>query len=312
MLLRHEQSNQHAAVQYIIDSVVTGLARNSTDVHAQRAGLLQRWFYEQGEERQQLARRLVARKQLSFVGGGWSQNDEACPHYVTMIDQMTLGHKFLKQEFGYTPRVGWQIDPFGHSATHAALSAMQGFDAQYFARIDYQDRQKRRTEQSMEFLWRPSASLGSAADLFSGAFVAGTYCNPGELKFSDVQHDQGDLKYGAARIVDDPALEGNNVKQMVDTFVAVAQQYANWTRGNEVMFLLGCDYEWEHAEEWFSNIDKLIRHVNDDGRVQAFYSDPVRYTDAKHAEQGEQGGSGSGRCRRAAAECAGLSLWIPI
>ena len=96
-------SNQHAAVQYIIDSVVTGLARNSnrTFTHSEQ-GFFQRWFYEQDEERQQLARHLVARKQLSFVGGGWSQNDEACPHYVTMIDQMTLGHKFLKQEFYQT------------------------------------------------------------------------------------------------------------------------------------------------------------------------------------------------------------------
>ena len=58
-------------------------------------------------------------------------------HYVAMIDQTTVGHTFLKDEFDFTPRVGWQIDPFGHSATQAALlSAEVGFDALFFGRID--------------------------------------------------------------------------------------------------------------------------------------------------------------------------------
>lgn len=58
-----------------------------------------------------------------------------------MIDQTTVGHRLLLEEFGAIPRVGWQIDPFGHSATQAALlSAEMGFDSLFFGRIDYQDR----------------------------------------------------------------------------------------------------------------------------------------------------------------------------
>lgn len=48
-------------------------------------------------------------------------HDEAAPHYIDMIDQTTLGHRFIKQEFNVTPRIGWQIDPFGHSAVQAYL-----------------------------------------------------------------------------------------------------------------------------------------------------------------------------------------------
>ena len=37
------------------------------------------------------------------------RHDEAAAHYVDMIDQTTLGHRFLMSEFGAVPKVGWQI-----------------------------------------------------------------------------------------------------------------------------------------------------------------------------------------------------------
>ncbi len=42
---------------------------------------------------------------------------------------MTLGHQFLLRKFDFIPTIGWQIDPFGHTATNAVLYAMMGFDA---------------------------------------------------------------------------------------------------------------------------------------------------------------------------------------
>lgn len=54
-----------------------------------------------------------------------------------------LRRSFLRHTFGVAPRVGWQIDPFGHSATQAGLlSAAVGFDALFFGRADYQASQQ--------------------------------------------------------------------------------------------------------------------------------------------------------------------------
>lgn len=54
-------------------------------------------------------------------------HDEATAHYVGMVDQTHLGHSFIRREFGedYLPKVAWQIDPFGHSATQASLLGAQ-------------------------------------------------------------------------------------------------------------------------------------------------------------------------------------------
>ena len=52
-------------------------------------------------------------------------NDEASTHYNPIIDQMTVGHKFLQDTFGdcARPRAAWHIDPFGHSREQASLFA---------------------------------------------------------------------------------------------------------------------------------------------------------------------------------------------
>lgn len=40
-----------------------------------------------------------------------------------------------------------------------------GFDSLFFARIDYQDRDKRLREKTLEVVWRGSKSLGSSSQV---------------------------------------------------------------------------------------------------------------------------------------------------
>ena len=164
-----------SSVQYIITTVIEQLQLNPERkfIYVEQA-YFQRWWREQNDEVRGQVRRLVASGQLEFINGGWCMHDEAGTHYVDMVDQTTYGHRFITEQFGKQPKVGWQIDPFGHSATQAALlSAEVGFEALFFGRIDYQDYDVRARSKRLEWLWRASPSLGMESQVFAGQFWNG-------------------------------------------------------------------------------------------------------------------------------------------
>ncbi|KAF6169657.1 hypothetical protein GIB67_004049 [Kingdonia uniflora] len=265
-----------ACVQNVLDSVFEALLadKNRKFIYVEQA-FFQRWWRQQSETDQGLVKELVKSGQLEFINGGMCMHDEATPHYIDMIDQTTLGHRFIKREFDQVPRVGWQIDPFGHSAIQAyLLGAEMGFDSLFFARIDYQDRTKRKDEKNLEVVWRGSKSLGSSSQIFTGVFPR-HYDPPDGFVF--------ELNDVSPPVQDDVSLFDYNVQERVNDFVAAAFLQANVTRTNHIMWTMGTDFRYQYARTWFRQMDKLIHYVNKDGRVNALYSTPSIYTDAKYA-----------------------------
>ena len=59
-----------------------------------------RWWKDQNVSMQQKVRQLVHQGRLQFVGGGWTQNDEAVTHYSAILDNLSLGMKFIADNFG--------------------------------------------------------------------------------------------------------------------------------------------------------------------------------------------------------------------
>lgn len=265
-----------ACVQNVLDSVISALLEdeNRKFIYVEIA-FFQRWWRQQSPKLKAKVRDLVNSGQLEFINGGMTMHDEATPHYIDLIDQTTLGHQFIRKEFGQIPRVGWQIDPFGHSAVQAYLvGAELGFDSLFFARIDYQDRAKRKIDKTLEVIWRGSKSLGSTSQIFTGIFSR-HYDPPDGFVF--------EINDVSEPIQDDILLFDYNVRERVNDFVAAAVAQADVTRTNHIMWLMGTDFRYQYANSWFRQMDKFIHYVNLDGRVNALYSTPSIYTDAKYA-----------------------------
>ena len=63
---------------------------------------------------------------------------------------MERAHDWLRNEFGLkAPKIGWQLDPFGHSAANAAIFAELGFEVVVFQRINAKDKISRRATKDL-------------------------------------------------------------------------------------------------------------------------------------------------------------------
>ncbi|CAF1300509.1 unnamed protein product [Adineta steineri] len=267
---------QHAGVQYIIDSVMHALEQNPDRrfIYVE-IGFFWRWWSQQTEETRDKVRGFVNTGRLEFISGGWCMNDEASTHYNSIIDQHALGAEFLRDQFGECgrPKIGWQIDPFGHSREQASLLAQMGFDGLFFGRADYEDYYTRNRTKTMEMVWKASANLDHQGWLFTGVLPNG-YGPPGSFCFDAFCADPP--------IMDDPRLHDYNVPERVQTFIRAAQDEAVGFATNHIIMTMGSDFQYENANEWFKNMDKLIRYVNaqqaNGSNVNVFYSTPSCYT----------------------------------
>jgi alpha-mannosidase len=173
-------SIQHASVRHILESTVDSLVKDPARkfIYVEQAFFM-RFYAERTDEEAAVVRELVAEGRLSFVNGGWSMHDEATTTYVDMVDNTNLGHRYIAQEFGEEalPSVTWSIDPFGHSSTQASLlsSPAAGFSALFVSRADYSDIRARTANKSLEYVWRPSASLGDDASTFFSIMNSGLH-----------------------------------------------------------------------------------------------------------------------------------------
>ncbi|XP_069460399.1 lysosomal alpha-mannosidase-like [Ambystoma mexicanum] len=269
-------AKQHAGVRYILDSVIPQLLSDPTKrfIYVEIA-FFARWWALQTESMKETVKGLVNEGRLEFINGGWCMNDEASTHYSAIIDQMTLGFQFLEDTFGECgkPRVAWHIDPFGHSREQASLFAQMGFDGYFFGRLDYQDKENREKLREMEMIWRASASLAPpAADLFTGVLPNG-YNPPRLLCWDQLCTDQP--------IMDVQDLEDYNVDFVVDHFLKVAALQSQHYRSDHIVMTMGSDFQYENANLWYSNLDLLIKYVNEQqingSKVNVLYSTPSCY-----------------------------------
>ncbi|XP_071359928.1 lysosomal alpha-mannosidase [Trachinotus anak] len=272
---------QHAGVQYILDSVVDQLLKNPDRrfIYVETA-FFYRWWKQQSSGMQQTVKQLVNEGRLEFVNGGWCMSDEATTHYSAVIDQMTMGLRFLNETFGACgrPRVAWHIDPFGHAREHASMFAQMGYDGFFFGRLDYQDRTHRMIHKEQELLWRASDSLTPpVADLFTGILPNGY--NPPDGFCWDQSCDDPPIR-------DDPDLEDYNVDDVVNRFLVIANSQATVYKTNHIIMTMGSDFQYENANLWYKNLDKLIHYVNalqaNGSKVNVLYSTPSCYLQELH------------------------------
>ena len=261
-------------VQYILDTVVNELSKNPTRkfIYVEMA-FFARWWRQQNNATKELVRTLVNERRLEFISGGWSMNDEATAYYADIIDQHSFGLNFILNEFGpcARPRIGWQIDPFGHSREQGSIFAQLGFDGLFIGRDDMLEEVFRAATKTREMVWKASPSLGKSSDIFNGILPINYGIYPSLCFDQNCQDDP---------IIDNPESDEFNVELKVAEFIAYTGFQAEQYKTNNLIMTFGSDFQFTNAHKNFKNIDKLIYHVNQRSnltKVNMFYSTPSCY-----------------------------------
>ena len=251
-------------VQCILDSMYQILLTNETRIfNYVEMVFFSQWFYDQTDDMQKNVRSFVKNGQLSFMNGGWVMNDEGCTYYDDIIEQMTIGHQFLKKEFNFTPTVGWQIDPFGHSLSQASLFSQMGFNIFFLERIDYQDFDTRKYEKNLEFLWR----------------------GPGLLEENYILTHINYFKYGGNWVMNycmpDNICDGRIQDSNLTTAMQWVRDQLNYFQTPHIVWQIGSDFTFStEGADLYNAIEDLQRQINSNPsyKVKAKISTPETYS----------------------------------
>lgn len=274
-----------AGVQFILDSVIPQLVMDKEKrfIYVEMS-FFSKWWHEQDEEMKDVVRRLVNEGRLEFINGGWCMNDEATVTYHSTIEQMTLGLKFLNETFGQCghPKVGWQIDPFGHTNEQASLFAQFGFDGMFFTRISYIDKERRTESKSLDLIWHGDRALPrQSGSIFTNVFRDG-YDAPNGFCFDSLCKDD--------MIVDNKKSYEYNLEQRGQYMISFIRHYASAKLTNQLLIPFGGDFQYSAAGQNFKSLDKLIKYIRDNAPdINIFYSTPSCYQYAVHERVTEKG-----------------------
>ncbi|KAJ8940812.1 hypothetical protein NQ314_010570 [Rhamnusium bicolor] len=265
-------SIQNVGVQYIFESVLQALEQDSSRRFIQvETAFFWKWWNKQNAKKQTLFKSFVDNGQIEMVGGGWSMNDEACTNYQSTINQFTWGLRLLNDTLGDCgrPKIGWQIDPFGHSREQASIFKQMGYNAFFFVRLSKATKDERILNADLEFLWKSSANLDDS-EIFTSIFSTDSYFAPNGFCWDYLQCDSDAIN-------NDPESFDYNVDTKVALFSEYIANYTKYYKTNNILFAMGGDFQYQAAERNYINIDRLIKGFENNPKYNVFYSTPSCY-----------------------------------
>ena len=148
---------------------------------------------------------------------------------------------------GALPSTAASLDPFGLSASNGALLRKVGMQDWVFWRMPRQDRDRLGNMSALDFRWKPSSSVPSIGSvLVHETYIS--YCIPHDFEFGQdgvpIPKTQSDFEALAKELV------------------TMIQQRRSSYPTNNLMFLAGCDYHYQHAEVNYASAEQVLRIIN--------------------------------------------------
>eukprot|EP01127_Copromyxa_protea_P006394 TRINITY_DN1622_c0_g1_i4.p1 TRINITY_DN1622_c0_g1~~TRINITY_DN1622_c0_g1_i4.p1 ORF type:complete len:934 (-),score=132.19 TRINITY_DN1622_c0_g1_i4:8-2809(-) len=170
-------------------------------------------------------------------------HDEALVSLKGQIDQMSSGIKWLEENFGVRPNIGYQIDPFGHSSFTPLLYHHLDYKYAVVNRIDYRVKNAFAEEGKKLFLWKGQESHPDESYITTH-MLAHTYSNDAEhLKRID-------------------SMSSHAATTLADSVIAEMEaQSLMYPDSGHLLLLWGDDFRFKNAPSAFNPMDALLERL---------------------------------------------------
>ncbi|KAM9952791.1 hypothetical protein ACTFIR_007847 [Dictyostelium discoideum] len=228
-------------VQYILSGVVNELNLDKEKkFNWVEIGFFSRWWNDRNENQREIVRNLIKNKQLSFISGGWVQNDEATATIDDVITQMTQGHQWLKDTLNYTVEYAWQIDPFGYSSSTPTIFSSMGIKGLVINRVSNDVKSYMKSAKEMEFIWKGSESLGEQSQMLVSTL---------------------NIHYDYPKHIDPK--KDFSLNDRIKGFTKYLNDLSKTRESNILMIPLGDDFRYSNAKTEFSVSKEWLKALQD-------------------------------------------------
>ncbi|XP_013170889.1 PREDICTED: alpha-mannosidase 2 [Papilio xuthus] len=277
----------------MMEKLIEGIGRKF--IWAEISYLSLWWNSDATDKEKSIFQSLLKSGQLEIVTGGWVMNDEANSHWISIIQQLTTGHQWLMDQFGYIPKNAWSIDPFGYSSAQPYLLKLAGFENSVIQRVHYRVKKELALNRQLEFKWRQLWDGNGKTDMFTHLMPFYSYdiphsCGPDpkiccQFDFKRLPGNGVTCPWGIAprKIIQKNVAE--RAFLILDQWRKKAQLY----RSNVLMFPLGDDFRYDRANEWdnqYQNYEAIIDYINnkDSWNAEVQFGTLEDYFKAVHEE----------------------------
>uniref|UniRef100_A0A671M7R0 Alpha-mannosidase n=1 Tax=Sinocyclocheilus anshuiensis TaxID=1608454 RepID=A0A671M7R0_9TELE len=284
--------------QHIFNNIVVKLAEDPRRKFIwSEISFFAKWWESADVHKQEAMRKLILSGQLEIVTGGWVMTDEANVHYFAMIDQLIEGHQWLEKNLGVTPRSGWAVDPFGHSATMPYLLKRANMSSMLIQRVHYSIKKHFAATRSLEFMWRQTWDIESGTDMFCHMMPFYSYDVPHTCGPDPKICCQFDFKRLPGSRVNCPwkvpprAITDANVAERAGVLLDQYRKKSKLFRSRVLLVPLGDDFRYDKPLEWdqqYFNYQKLFDYMNShpEMHVKAQFATLTDYFNAVYKANG--------------------------
>ena len=249
-------------VDSILSNSIVSLLENPnrTFVYGEMS-FFEKWYRTINATTKQQLKALIKEGRYSFINGGFVMEDEAVSHYTDAANQLRIGLEFMQRELNYTPTVGWFLDQFGHSDSHAYIYQQFGFKYLVLNRMTTLIKRKLYDERNLEFYWKP---FNTTNEIFTHV-IHDYFVPPKPIR-----------NYVKDKVI---TLTQDKLISVCKELLTFVQKAVKGYKHNHFIIYYGDDFVFTQANINYQNIEMLMDYMNTymSSQVEMKYSTPERY-----------------------------------